>query len=133
MCACPGNTPSADLVPAGTSTAIGYYPTFFGFFPYAFTVQNYAFAQPAAGSFGNIGRNSFRTGDFWNYDLSLFRSFQFVESTHLEVRATAYNIANSTNFGSPITNVNSAYFGQSLTTAPGLGPRTLQFALRLVF
>lgn len=133
LCQCPGNTPAADLVPAGTSTAITYFPTFFGFFPYPFTVQNYAFAQPAAGSFGNIGRNAFRTGAFTNYDLSLFRSFQFVESMRLELRATAYNITNSTNFGPPVANVNSAFFGQSLATAPGLGPRTLQFALRLVF
>jgi hypothetical protein len=133
VCNCPGNIPSANLVPAGTSTAVTFFPTFFGFFPFAFPVQNYAFAQPAAGSFGNIGRNAFRTGAFTNYDLSLFRSFQFVESTRLEIRATAYNITNSTNFGPPVTNVNSAFFGQSLTTAPGLGPRTLQLALRLVF
>lgn len=133
LCQCPGNTPTAELVPLGTSTAIAYYPTFFGFFPYVFTVQNHTFAQPPAGTFGNIGRNRFRTSDFTNYDLSLFRSFQFVEQSRLELRATAYNIANSTNFGPPITNVNSAYFGQSLRTAPGLGPRTLQFALRLLF
>ena len=31
LCACPGNTVRADVVPNGYSTVIGYYPTFFGF------------------------------------------------------------------------------------------------------
>ena len=62
LCACPGNTVRADIVPAGVSTIVGYYPTFFGFFPFAYNVQNYALAQPQAGYFGNAGRNILRGG-----------------------------------------------------------------------
>jgi len=134
-CACPGNTATADLVPNGTVSGISYYPSYFGYYYYAvpYQFQTFAFAQPAAGTFGNVGRNSVRGPGFTNYDLALSRSFVFVESTRLDFRAEAYNIANSTNFGTPITNVNSSNFGLSTTTAPGLGARTFQFALKLVF
>jgi len=80
-----------------------------------------------------VGRNSLRGPNFTNYDLALSRSSVFVERTRLEFRAEAYNMANSTHFASPITNVSSPAFGQSLATMPGLGPRTLQFALKVVF
>jgi len=134
-CACPGNTATADLVPNGTVSGINYYPSYFGYYYYAvpYQFQSFAFAQPAAGSFGNIGRNSVRGPDFTNYDLALSRSFVFVERTRLDFRAEAYNIANSVNFAAPITNVNSSNFGLSTSTAPGLGARTFQFAVKLVF
>lgn len=131
MCNCPGNTPTALVTPG--PSYIAYAPPFFGFFPYPYLVQTSIYSQPAAGMFGNVGRNSLRGPSFTNYDLSLSRSFVFVEQTRLEFRAEAYNLANSTHFAMPITNVNSAAFGQSLATVPGLGPRTLQFALKLVF
>ena len=48
-------------------------------------------------------------------------------------RAEAYNLTNSPHFGQPIANVNSANFGLGTATAPGLGERTVQFALKLIF
>jgi len=134
LCACPGNSVRADIVPNGTSTVVGFYPTFFGFFPYAYNVQNYALAQPQAGFSGNAGRNILRGPSFTNYDMSLFRNFVFVENTRLEFRAEVYNLANSPFFANPsVTNVNASNFGQSTRLMSGLGPRTMQFALRLVF
>jgi len=134
LCACPGNTVRADIVPNGTSTVVGFYPTFFGFYPYEYNVQNYALAQPQAGLNGNAGRNILRGPSFTNYDMSLFRNFVFVENTRLEFRAEVYNLANSPFFANPsVTNVNAGNFGQSTRLVSGLGPRTMQFALRLVF
>jgi len=133
-CACPGNTVRADIVAAGTSRVIGFYPTYFGFYPYAYDVQNYALAQPQAGSYGSAGRNVLRGPNFTSYDVSLFRNFVFVERTRLEFRAEAYNLTNSSFFANPtVTNVNAGNFGQSTTLAPGFGPRTLQFGFRLVY
>jgi hypothetical protein len=133
-CACPGNTVRADVVGAGTSTFIGYYPTFFGFFPYAYSVQNYALAQPQPGFYGSAGRNILRGPGFTNYDMSLFRNFVFLENTHLEFRAEVYNLANSAFLANPsVTNVNAGNFGQSTSLIRGLGPRTIQLALRLVY
>ena len=134
LCACPGNTVRADVVAAGSSTIVGFYPTFFGFFPYAYNVQNYALAQPQQGFYGSAGRNILRGPDVTSYDLSLFRNFVFLERTRLEFRAEAYNLTNSSFFANPsITNVNAGNFGQSTALMPGFGPRTLQLALRLVF
>jgi len=133
-CACPGNTVRADIVAAGTSRVVGFYPTYFGFYPYAYDVQNYALAQPQAGSYGSAGRNVLRGPNFTSYDVSLFRNLVFVEGTRLEFRAEAYNLTNSSFFANPtVTNVNAGNFGQSTTLAPGFGPRTLQFGFRLVY
>jgi hypothetical protein len=134
LCACPGNTVRADVVPAGVSTVVGYYPTFFGFFPFAYNVQNYALGQPQPGFYGNAGRNILRGGSLASYDMSLFRTFVFLENTRLEFRAEAYNLANSSFFANPsVTNVNAGNFGESTSLLSGFGPRTLQLALRLVF
>jgi hypothetical protein len=108
-CACPGNAVRADVVAA-------------------------AFAQAAPGFYGSAGRNIIRGPGFSSYDLALFRSFVFMESTRLEFRADAYNLANSSFFANPsITNVNAGNFGQSTLLMQGLGPRTIQLGLRLVF
>jgi hypothetical protein len=134
LCACPGNIVRANVVPAGYSTVVGFYPGFFGFYPFAYNVQNYALAQPAAGTYGNLGRNSFRGPGFANYDMSVFRSFVMTENTRLEVRGEAFNLSNSAFFANPsITNVNAGNFGQSTALLPGFNPRTIQLALRLVF
>jgi hypothetical protein len=133
FCQCPGNTPTADVVPGPPALGFTAFPSFFGFFEVPYLFPTIAFAQPANGSFGNVGRNAVRGPDFTNYDLSVSRQFVFVEHTRLEFRAEAYNLSNSTHFGPPIANVNSANFGLSTGTALGLGERTFQFALKLVY
>ncbi len=133
MCNCPGNTPTADVNPGPTLVGTGFFPGYFGFFPYQFYVPTQTVSQPGAGLFGNIGRNSFRAPGFSNYDLALTRSFVFMEQTRLVFRAEAYNLLNSAHFAMPVTNVNAASFGESTATMPGFGPRTMQFSLQLVF
>jgi hypothetical protein len=134
-CACPGNTPVADVSYLGQTNVVAYQPGFFGYFPYIYSFANYGFTQPAAGQMGNAGRNILRTENFVNYDLSFFRSFVVTEKAKLEFRAEGYNLANSPHFGAPIPNVNSANFGQYTSTLNGLGlgSRTLQFGLRVIF
>jgi hypothetical protein len=130
QCMCPGNTPTANVTQG--PGYYGFYPSYFGYLvPYYFT--SYSFTQPAAGSLGNVGRNSLQGPDFWNYDLALSRHFVIAEGIRLEVRAEGYNLSNSVHFGAPVANVNSPLFGESTATAPGLGARTFQFALKLVF
>ena len=135
QCACPGNTPVANVTYLGQTNVLAYQPGFFGYFPYVYSYANYGFTQPAAGTLGNAGRNILRTENFVNYDVSFFRSFVVTEQTKLEFRAEGYNLTNSAHFGAPIANVNSANFGQYTSTLNGLGlgARTLQFGLRLVF
>ena len=68
-----------------------------------------------------------------NYDMSIFRSFAKKEGMRLEFRGEVYNIANSANFANPtVTNINAGDFGQSTALLRGLGPPSIQLALRLV-
>jgi hypothetical protein len=132
LCNCPGNTAVASSVGAGTSPAFFPVQTF-GFFPIAVQSLTSGFAQPPAGTLGNIGRNSVRGNSFTNYDLSLFRSFVIYEQTRVEFRAEAYNLANTPHFANPIANVNSANFGQSVASLPFAPERRLQFGARFIF
>jgi hypothetical protein len=89
-----------------------------------------AFAQPALGTLGNMGRVSIDPPGTWQFDLALARIFQIRERQRLEFRAEAYNVTNSFRPGNPVTNLNSNQFGQIVTA---LDPRILQFALKYVF
>jgi hypothetical protein len=133
LCNCPGNTPTASAVVTGTSTSYFPVPTFFGFLPIPYRSLDFAYTQPAANTLGNLSRNSVRGPGFANYNLALSRSFVIHEQAKLEFRAEAYNITNSAHFANPIANVNSANFGQSISTLPYDPERRLQLGLRLVF
>jgi hypothetical protein len=98
-----------------------------------------AFADPALGSFGNVGRNTLRGPGYQTWDLSIFKTFQTTERSHLEFRAEFFNIANHTNFllakSGPQESNNSTVFGSDqfgiLTAARP--PRQVQFALKFAF
>jgi hypothetical protein len=89
-----------------------------------------AFAQPALGTIGNMGRVALDPPGTWQFDLALARIFPIRESQRLELRVEAYNVTNSFRPGNPVTNLNSNQFGQIITS---LEPRILQFALKYVF
>jgi Carboxypeptidase regulatory-like domain/TonB dependent receptor len=90
-----------------------------------------AFATPAQYTFGNSGRNILTGPGFHNVDLGLSRTISLIESTSLEIRAEAFNIFNTPQFGLP-----NATLGQSTTgvistvTNP---QRQLQLAAKIHF
>jgi hypothetical protein len=92
-----------------------------------------AFAAPAFGTFGNLGRNAVRIPGFRNYDLSLFKKFKWHDRITTELRGEAYNISNSPHFTSPITNINAANFGERVSTMNGSFGRQVNLALRVLF
>lgn len=67
-----------------------------------------AFRAPAPGSNGNTGRNVFRGPGFWNFDLSIARTFTVREKMRIELRADAFNAFNHANLGPP-----ESYWGES--------------------
>jgi hypothetical protein len=69
-----------------------------------------AFPAPAQYTFGNSGRNILTGPGFHNVDLGLSRTISLIESTSLEIRAEAFNIFNTPQFGLP-----NATLGQSTT------------------
>jgi hypothetical protein len=89
-----------------------------------------AFAQPALGTLGNVGRAVLKLPPSWQFDLSLSRVFRFRESQSMEFRAEAYNVLNSFRSGAIDTNLSSAQFGKIRNA---LDPRILQFALKYLF
>lgn len=101
-----------------------------------------AFALPAIGSFGNIGRNALYGPGFAAVDFSIFKRTPITERLKTEFRVEIFNLFNRANFANPGANLNSATtFGLITNTrngsgAPGLGqgePRNIQLALKLLW
>ena len=89
-----------------------------------------AFAIPALGTLGNLGRNTLVGPGTWDFDAALSRIFSIREAQKLEFRAEAYNLTNSFRPGNPGTSISSGTFGQIRTSA---APRIMQFALKYTF
>jgi len=92
-----------------------------------------ALAEPQLGDpdapFGNLGRNSARTHDFWQADVGVYKSFPLPrEGSRIELRSEFFNLFNRTNFLAPNENLSSGGFGQVTRTFPA---RQIQFALKL--
>jgi len=105
-----------------------------------------AFAQPAAGSYGNMGVGSLRAPGFWEWDQTLSRQFRLTESQHVELRLEAFNVTNSVRLYLPTNGGNNLQLGNSQfghittdasttgsTSATGSGGRIMQIALKYVF
>ncbi len=100
-----------------------------------------AFASPASGTFGNVGRNSMRGPGFYEWDTGLFRTFNlFSEKYQLQFRAESIAVTNSPIFGNPGNTIGSSTFGQITSTAvsangvnTGGGNRVIRLALKLMF
>ena len=89
-----------------------------------------AFALPAVGTNGNMGRANVEGPSTWQFDMALARMIRLTDSQGLEFRIEAYNVTNSFRPGNPVTALNSSQFGQIRTA---LDPRILQFGLKYVF
>jgi len=91
------------------------------------------FSVAPAGTFGSLGRNSFRGPQLFSYDLSLFKNFAVRENFKLELRGEAYNLTNTTNFMNPQARFGSPNFGRATRTFNGVGGRQFQVGARLLF
>jgi hypothetical protein len=60
-----------------------------------------AYAAPAFGTYGTVGRNTLVGPAFWDLDSSVFRQFPVGEGRQFEFRAEAFNLANHVNLGQP--------------------------------
>lgn len=102
-----------------------------------------AFANPTTGN-GNAPRNFVRGFGAWQTDLSVRREFPIYERLKLQFRAEAFNIFNHPNFGTVNPAFGQLTFGQATATLANSlgvlsplyqmgGPRSMQFALRIIF
>jgi outer membrane receptor protein involved in Fe transport len=70
------------------------------------------FTVPALYTYGDSGRNILLGPGFDSADLSLAKTFNFTEATHLELRWDAFNAFNHTNLSNPNPYVDTATAGQ---------------------
>ena len=104
---------------------------------------------------GNLGRNALRGFGATQWDFAVHRDFPIREALKLQFRAEMFNVLNHPNFGQPTADISSAQFGRSTQMlgqylnggafggTPGSGafdplyqiggPRSIQFALKLMF
>lgn len=89
-----------------------------------------AFAPNSQFTFGNAARNLIGGPPLRNFDPALYKTFQIRERAKLQLRAEAFDLANTPYFGSPNGTVGVPAFGQISSANP---PRNLQFGLKLLF
>jgi hypothetical protein len=107
-----------------------------------------AFAAPAYGTIGNLGRDTLTGPGYADWDLSLFKSTVLTERTRLQFRAEFFNILNHTNLQTPNEVVYTSGPTQGATASqtalavqsPTAGvvtaastSRQIQLALKLIF
>jgi hypothetical protein len=73
----------------------------------------------AFGTFGNLGRNTFRDFGFRNVDFSAIKNFRFGERLDMQIRAEFFNIFNHPNFANPFGGQNG--WGHNDPSVPGPG------------
>ncbi len=121
----PDYVPGQSLTPAGGSTPGQW-------------INPAAFAVPASGNFGNLGRNAFRARGITQLDLGVSKFVSLSERLTVRFRADLFNVSNRAQYGAPNADVSAANFGVITTTvstyATGRGtPRELQLSLKLLF
>src|SRR5215831_7656262 len=89
-----------------------------------------AFAAPAPYTFGNSPRSGLRGGNLVTTDVTLEKSFKFVERYRFDLRGEFYNILNHPNFNVPGATLGAADFGVVTSARPG---RVIQLAGRVSF
>jgi hypothetical protein len=97
-----------------------------------------AFAVPARGAWGNVGRNTLRGPGLFQIDLALQKRFAISGTRNFEFRWEAFNALNRQNLGNPGTSISSSSaFGRitgPLNSNYGTGTaRQMQFMLRMNF
>jgi hypothetical protein len=86
---------------------------------------------PAAGTFGDVGRNTLIGPGMVTVDTAVARVFSIKERMRLQLRGEAFNTANHPNFQQANGTQNSPLFGR--ITATLIDNREIQIALKLLF
>jgi hypothetical protein len=101
-----------------------------------------AFAQPAAGTYGNLGSRNIGGPSSIRIDMGLTRTFAIREKQSLQLRAEVFNVPNHANYCAPAfqgivpaiqcpdVNLNSPTFGKIFSASD---PRIMQMALKYLF
>jgi hypothetical protein len=89
-----------------------------------------SFQRPGPLQWGTSARNAVVTPGRNNWNIALFKAFQFTERARAEFRLETFNTFNHTNFTNLSSNVTATDFGQLNGTRD---PRVLQLGLKVAF
>ncbi len=89
-----------------------------------------SFQKPGPLQWGTSSRNNVRGPGRNNWNLAVFKGFQFTEKVRFDFRVETFNTFNHTQFTNPSSGVTNADFGQINNT---FNPRTLQLGAKLQF
>jgi len=87
-----------------------------------------AFTVNAVGTFGDSGRNAFRSPSNDDVDAALAKDFQIIGRLNTTFRAETFNLFNHANFLPPNSAYGSTGFGEHTTARSG---RIMQFSLKI--
>lgn len=93
-----------------------------------------SFSQPTTAALGNTGQNAYVGPGLFNLDGSIFRRFALTERLNLELRAEAFSLTNTPQFGNPSSNISNSDFGHiDFTNGNATGNRTTELAAKVTF
>ena len=84
-----------------------------------YAMGNSIMLPPSFGTFGTMGRNTFRDFGFRNTDFSVMKNFRFGERLNMQFRAEFFNLFNHPNFANPFGGQNG--WGHNDPSVPGPG------------
>jgi hypothetical protein len=120
----------------GTASAVGQRPNYTGAPLYlngpdkTRHLNPDAFARPAAGQMGTLGKGAVRGKPISTVDFSLAKNWRFEERYGIQFRAEFFNVLNHANFVGFDTDIRNGTFGQ-LTAAQS--PREIQLGIKFTF
>ena len=102
------------------------------------------FAKPAIGTYGNVGKGTWRGPTLWNVDMGLIKNFYPVpshERLSFQFRGELFNILNHPQWSDPNVNFSNSAFGSTRSTigtqtgnvATTADSRIIQLALKMLF
>ncbi|MGH9343396.1 MAG: TonB-dependent receptor, partial [Terriglobia bacterium] len=93
-----------------------------------------AFETPAAGTFGNLGRNTLEGQTFWNLDSAVARDFPIHDTLAFSLQVQAFNTFNHPVLNTPgATTTTPSSLGVITSVATGNANRILQFSGKISF
>jgi hypothetical protein len=120
----------------GTASAVGQRPNYTGAPIYLNTgdstrhLNPAAFATPAPGQFGTLGKGSVRGTPITTIDFSVGKNWRFDERYGIQFRAEFFNLFNHTNFIGFDTDIRNMSFGTLTVAQP---PREIQLGIKFTF
>jgi hypothetical protein len=99
--------------------------------PLRLTTSDLASLRAPVGQDGQVGRNTFRAGNYLDLNAAFIKTFHAGESKTIVFRTEVFNFVNRANFAVPVRYLEAPAFGESVSTVtPG---RRVQFQLKFSF